>query len=242
MAKLLKSPDTMKKVQAEVRKIIGKKMKVKEEDIQQMEYLKCVIKEALRLHPPVPLLIPRESVTSTQIKEYTIPAKTRVYINVWAIQRDPMLWDKADEFIPKRFIGSTIDFTGQDFELVPIGLGRRSCPGVLFGIAVVELALANLLEGFRLSREKESRGRVEVLALVESMGQSSPKSTVPSRDQIDPGLSKPWAQCMPLFTLVREQMLPHHLRAFCLRVPPALSGNGGPPTGWPGAVVVREGW
>ncbi|KAK9082677.1 hypothetical protein Scep_029148 [Stephania cephalantha] len=145
MAELLKSPDTMKKAQAEVRKIVGKKMKVKEEDIQQMEYLKCVIKEALRLHPPVPLLIPRESVTSTQIKEYTIPSKTRVYINVWAIQRDPVLWDKADEFIPERFIESTIDFRGQDFELVPFGSGRRSCPGVSFGIAVVELALANLL-------------------------------------------------------------------------------------------------
>ncbi|KAK9146067.1 hypothetical protein Sjap_005970 [Stephania japonica] len=139
MAELLKSPDTMMKAQAEVRKIVGKKVKVKEEDIQQMEYFKCVIKEALRLHPPLPLLIGRESVTSTQIKEYTIPAKTRVYINAWAIQRDPVLWDKADEFIPERFIGSTIDFTGQDFELVPFGSGRRSCPGVSFGIAVVSL-------------------------------------------------------------------------------------------------------
>ncbi|KAK9088010.1 hypothetical protein Syun_030404 [Stephania yunnanensis] len=148
MAELLKSPDTMKKAQAEVRRIVGKKSKVKEEDIQQMEYLKCVIKEALRLHPPVPLLIPRESVTSTQIQEYTIPSKTRVYINVWAIQRDPMLREKAEEFIPERFIGSTIDFRGQDFELVPFGSGRRSCPGVSFGIAVVELALANLLYWF----------------------------------------------------------------------------------------------
>ncbi|KAK9146060.1 hypothetical protein Sjap_005966 [Stephania japonica] len=148
MAELLKSPNTMKKVQAEVRQIVGKKMRVQEEDIQQMEYFKCVIKEALRLHPPGPLLVPRESVTSTQIEGYGIPPKTRLYINVWAIQRDPMLWDRADEFVPERFSESTLDFRGQNFEFLPFGSGRRSCPGMSFGIAVVELALANLLYWF----------------------------------------------------------------------------------------------
>ncbi|KAK9146064.1 hypothetical protein Sjap_005967 [Stephania japonica] len=59
IAELLKSPNTMKRAQAEVRRIVGKKSKVQEEDIQQMDYFKCVIKETLRLHPPAPLLVPR---------------------------------------------------------------------------------------------------------------------------------------------------------------------------------------
>ncbi|KAK9088013.1 hypothetical protein Syun_030407 [Stephania yunnanensis] len=168
MAELVKNPNTMKKVQAEVRQIVGNTMKVKEEDIQQMEYFKCVIKEALRLHPPGPLLVPRESGTSTQIGGYTIPRKTRVYINAWAIQRDPMKWEKAEEFIPERFSESSVDFKGQDFELVPFGSGRRSCPGMSFGIAVVELALANLLYWF--DWELPNGELKEMLDMSESFG------------------------------------------------------------------------
>ncbi|KAK9088011.1 hypothetical protein Syun_030405 [Stephania yunnanensis] len=168
MAELLKSPNKMKKAQEEVRRIVGKKPKVQEEDIQEMEYLKCVIKETLRLHPSGPLLLPRESITSTEINGYTIPPKTRVYINAWAIQRDPMTWDKAEEFIPERFSESTVDFKGQDFELVPFGSGRRSCPGMSFGIAVVELALANLLYWF--DWELPNGELKEMLDMTESFG------------------------------------------------------------------------
>ncbi|KAK9088009.1 hypothetical protein Syun_030403 [Stephania yunnanensis] len=170
MAELVKNPNTMKKAQAEVRKIVGKKRKVQEEDIQQMEYLKCVIKETLRLHSPGPLLVPRESVTSTQIEGYTIPPKTRLYINAWAIQRDPMKWDRADEFVPERFSESTIDFRGQDFEYLPFGSGRRGCPGMSFAIAVVELALAKLLYWF--DWELPNGELKEMLDMTESFGLS----------------------------------------------------------------------
>ncbi|KAK9088014.1 hypothetical protein Syun_030408 [Stephania yunnanensis] len=96
------------------------------------------------------------------------PPKTRVYINAWAIQRDPMTWDKAEEFIPERFSESTVDFKGQDFELVPFGSGRRSCPGMSFGIAVVELALANLLYWF--DWELPNGELKEMLDMSESFG------------------------------------------------------------------------
>ncbi|KAK9119875.1 hypothetical protein Scep_017968 [Stephania cephalantha] len=148
MAELIKNPKQMKKVQEEVRRVVGKKKKVEERDIQHIDYLKCIVKETLRLHAPVPTLVPREAITSTTINGYHIPAKTRVFINAWAIQRDSKVWDRAEEFIPERFLSTSIDFKGHDFEFIPFGSGRRSCPGVAFGLSVVELVLANLLYWF----------------------------------------------------------------------------------------------
>ncbi|KAK9119876.1 hypothetical protein Scep_017969 [Stephania cephalantha] len=149
MAELIKSPNAMKKVQGEVRGVVGEKMKVEEDDIQRMDYLKCVIKETLRLHAPVPTLLPREAITSATVNGYYIPAKTKVFINAWAIQRDPEVWERAEEFVPERFLCSGgIDFKCQDFDFIPFGSGRRSCPGVAFGLSFVEVALASLLYWF----------------------------------------------------------------------------------------------
>lgn len=68
MTELMRNPTTMKKVQEEVITIIGNKRKIEVEDIQKMEYMQCVIKESLRLHPPIPLLIPRETTADVEIE------------------------------------------------------------------------------------------------------------------------------------------------------------------------------
>ena len=148
MAELVRNPRVMKKAQEEVRRIVGEKAKVETDDIHQMEYLRCVVKETLRLHPPAPLLSPRETTTSVQIGGYEIPAKTRVLINAWAIQRDPRSWDKPEEFIPERFEKNPVDFNGQDFHFCPFGIGRRRCPGMAFGLVNIEYLIANLLYWF----------------------------------------------------------------------------------------------
>jgi cytochrome P450 len=107
-----------------------------------------VIRETLRLHPPVSLLLPRECREPCTIDGYEIPIKTKVIINVWAIGRDPAYWHDVESFIPERFDNSSIDFKGTYFEYIPFGAGRRMCPGVLFGVANVELPLARLLYQF----------------------------------------------------------------------------------------------
>ncbi|MBA0696883.1 hypothetical protein Goari_003403 [Gossypium aridum] len=148
MAELLKHPNAMKKVQEEVKNVVGNKSKVDMEDISKMEYLKCVIKETLRLHPVAPLLAPRRTSASVKLGDYHIPSDTTVLINAWAIQRDPKWWEKPEEFIPERFENSSIDFKGQDFQLIPFGFGRKGCPGMPFGVASVEYVMANLLYWF----------------------------------------------------------------------------------------------
>ena len=148
MAELVKNPITMKKAQEEVRRVVGHKSKVEESDINKMDYLKWVVKEALRLHPPAPLLAPRETSSDVKLKGYDIRAKTTVHVNAWAIHRDPEFWESPEEFIPERHDNSQVHFKGQDFQYIPFGFGRRGCPGMTFGLASVEYVLANLLYCF----------------------------------------------------------------------------------------------
>ena len=148
MTELARNPRIMKKAQVEVRNSIGKKGKVTEGDVDQLHYLKMVVKETLRLHPPVPLLLPRETMSHFEINGYHIYPKTQVQVNFWAIGRDPNLWKNPEEFLPERFMDNSVDFRGQHFELLPFGAGRRICPGMYMAIATVELALANLLYRF----------------------------------------------------------------------------------------------
>ncbi|KAL5564940.1 hypothetical protein UlMin_028104 [Ulmus minor] len=148
MAELVRNPSVLKKTQEEVRRVVGKKTKVDVNDISSMTYLKCVIKESLRIHPTVPLLVPRETTTSVQIGGYHIPAKTRVVINAFAIQRDPSVWEKPEEFLPERFESNPLDFKGQHYQFIPFGFGRRQCPGLTFGIATIEYLVSNLLYWF----------------------------------------------------------------------------------------------
>ncbi|XP_021612943.1 cytochrome P450 83B1-like [Manihot esculenta] len=100
MSFLMKNPKTMKKVQDEIRSLIGKKGFVDEDDIQQLPCLKAVVKEMMRLQPTVALLVPRETVHKCTLGEYEIAEKTLVYVNAWPIGRDPEAWEKPLEFCP----------------------------------------------------------------------------------------------------------------------------------------------
>ncbi|KAL0385016.1 UNVERIFIED_CONTAM: cytochrome [Sesamum radiatum] len=149
MTALMKNPSVRKKAQAEIRQqLAGKKELIDEDDIVKLPYLRAVIKETFRLYPPAPLLAPRETIEKCSINCYEIQRGTLVYINAWAIARDPKIWKNPDEFIPERFLDSEIDVRGHHTEVIPFGIGRRGCPAMLMGMAEVELGLANLLYSF----------------------------------------------------------------------------------------------
>lgn len=148
MTALIKNPSEMKKLQAEIREIVGKKGKVEEKELHNLPYLKAVVKETLRLYPPAPIPAPRETTDSCIIEGYKIDPKTTVYFNVWAIARDPEYWENPNEFLPERFMCSNVDVLGHNFEVLPFGAGRRGCPGISFGLVAVQLAVANLCYSF----------------------------------------------------------------------------------------------
>ncbi|XP_021889584.1 cytochrome P450 71B34-like [Carica papaya] len=134
-------------------------LKVNEDDVGKLEYLNMVVKETWRLHPPAPLLVPIEVMSLVEVNGYKIYPKTRIHVNVWAIERDPQIWKDPEEFLLDRFAGSPIDFNGQHFQLLPFSGGCRICPDINMTITLVQLTLANLLHCFdwklleRLSKE-----------------------------------------------------------------------------------------
>ncbi|XP_010476295.1 PREDICTED: cytochrome P450 71B2-like isoform X1 [Camelina sativa] len=159
MTELVRNPKAMKRVQENIRATLGvKRERITEEDVGKVDYLKHVIKETFRLHPPAPFLVPRETMSHIKIQGYDIPPKTQIHINAWTIGRDPKRWTDPEDFIPERFENSSVDFRGQHFDLLPFGSGRRICPAMSMAIATVELGLMNLLYYFDWSMPDGMKG------------------------------------------------------------------------------------
>jgi ferulate-5-hydroxylase len=148
MTELMRSPDDLKRVQQELEEVVGLDRRVEESDFDKLTYLKCCLKETLRLHPPIPLLL-HETAEEAVVTGYRIPAKSRVMINVWAIGRDKNSWEDAETFKPSRFLKDRVpDFKGSNFEFLPFGSGRRSCPGMQLGLYALDISVAHLLHCF----------------------------------------------------------------------------------------------
>jgi cytochrome P450 len=168
MSELIKNPQIMQKAQAEVRGVYNEKGYVDEPNLHKLTYLKSIIKETMRLHTPVPLLLPRQCNEKCKINGYEIPAKCKVIVNAWSIGRDSRFWIKGEKFVPERFINSSVDYKGVDFEFIPFGAGRRICPGMAFGIANLEISLANLL--YHFDWKMLNGDKADQLEMTESFG------------------------------------------------------------------------
>lgn len=154
LKELINHPTAMDKARKEIDSVIGKDRIAKESDITNLPYLQAVVKETLRLHPPGPLMA-RESSGNCSIAGYNIPANTRVFINVWALGRDPEYWENPLGFQPERFMRekesgtkSQLDVRGQNYHLLPFGSGRRGCPAVSLALNVVQTSLAAMIQCF----------------------------------------------------------------------------------------------
>ncbi|XP_022766492.1 cytochrome P450 CYP82D47-like isoform X2 [Durio zibethinus] len=150
---LLNNLHWLRKVQDELDIHVGKQRLVNESDLSKLEYLQAVVKETLRLHPPV-LLYPRLCSDEIVVSGYHVPRGCWIFLNLFKIQTDPGVWSDPLEFKPERFLTTHKDFDvggDQYFELIPFGFGRRVCPGMSFGLQMVHLTLASLLQAFDIS-------------------------------------------------------------------------------------------
>ncbi|KAL7155167.1 hypothetical protein ABFS83_03G057300 [Erythranthe nasuta] len=129
---------------------VGRERQVRVSDVENLVYIKSIIKETLRLCPPTALPAPRESVEDCTVAGYHVPAGTRLFVNIWKLHRDQRVWPEPLEFKPERFLTThkEVDVRGNHFELLPFGGGRRVCPGIAFALQMSEYALASLLHGF----------------------------------------------------------------------------------------------
>ncbi|KAK6942390.1 Cytochrome P450 [Dillenia turbinata] len=151
MHELLLHPDTMSKAREELQAKQGTGMQqgqLRELEALQLPYLQAIIKETLRLHVPIPFLVPHRSECEVKIKDYIIPKDTQILVNAWAMARDPNEWEKPNNFTPERFLGSGLDFKGRDYSYLPFGSGRRMCPGMPLAQRSVGFILGALLLNF----------------------------------------------------------------------------------------------
>uniref|UniRef100_A0A803LNK2 Cytochrome P450 n=2 Tax=Chenopodium quinoa TaxID=63459 RepID=A0A803LNK2_CHEQI len=171
---LLNHPKALKAAQEEIDQQVGKQRWVEESDIPSLPYLQVIIKETLRMYPPSPLAGPREVLEDCHIGGHLVSKGTRVIVDIWKVHRDPRVWAGPDEFRPERFFDEhiNIDFRGQSYEYIPFSAGRRACPGMNFGLLVVQLSLARLVQGFDLRTE----GGAPV-DMSEGLGLAIPKAT-----------------------------------------------------------------
>ncbi|CAI9104380.1 OLC1v1003038C1 [Oldenlandia corymbosa var. corymbosa] len=169
LAELINHPDIMKRAMKEIDSVVGNARLVDESDVVNLPYLQAIAKETLRLHPPA-TIIKRESSEACEIGGYHIPAKTRLFINVWAIGRDPDHWEDPLQFCPERFlrdesgngIESQTDVRGQHFHYLPFGSGRRGCPGSTLGLQVMQTCLAAMIQRFEWKIVGEEKGELDM--------------------------------------------------------------------------------
>nr|ACZ63205.1 flavonoid 3',5'-hydroxylase [Vinca major] len=151
LSEMLRNPSILKRAQQEMDQIIGRNRRLVESDISRLPYLQAICKETFRKHPSTPLNLPRIATEACEVNGYYIPKGTRLSVNIWAIGRDPDVWENPLEFNPDRFLSgknARIDPRGNDFELIPFGAGRRICAGTRMGILLVEYILGTLVHSF----------------------------------------------------------------------------------------------
>uniref|UniRef100_A0A5B6ZLY0 Uncharacterized protein n=1 Tax=Davidia involucrata TaxID=16924 RepID=A0A5B6ZLY0_DAVIN len=175
LARMVLHPDVQSRVHDELDKVVGRSRAVTESDIRMMVYLRAVVKEVLRLHPPGPLLSwARLAITDTRVDGNEVPMGTTAMVNMWAITRDPEVWADPLAFKPERFVvnweaeGEVEYFSilGSDLRLAPFGSGRRTCPGKTLGFTTVSFWVATLLHEFEWGPSDESSVNLsEVLRL-----------------------------------------------------------------------------
>nr|AFR67330.1 flavonoid-3',5'-hydroxylase [Platycodon grandiflorus] len=151
LTEMLNNPRILNRAQEEMDQVIGRNRRLEESDIPKLPYLKAICKETFRKHPSTPLNLPRVSSEACQVDGFYVPKNTRLIVNIWAIGRDPNVWENPLDFTPERFLSgkyANIDPRGNNFELIPFGAGRRICAGARMGIGMVEYILGTLVHSF----------------------------------------------------------------------------------------------
>ncbi|KAK9668784.1 hypothetical protein RND81_13G086300 [Saponaria officinalis] len=148
LAAMLKDQRILNLLRQEIDSVVGKSRMVQESDFPKLPYLDMVVKETLRLYPGAPLLLPRESIEDVVISGYKIPKKSRLIVNFWGMARDRIVWgENAEEFYPERFKNG-VNGSGQHFEYIPFGAGRRICAGEYLGTVTVKIVVARMVHCF----------------------------------------------------------------------------------------------
>ncbi|CAL0312074.1 unnamed protein product [Lupinus luteus] len=182
LAELINNPRVFQKAREEIDSVVGKDKLVDEADVQNLPYIRAIVKETFRMHPPLPV-VKRKCVQDCEINGYVIPEGALILFNVWAVGRDPKYWQSPSEFRPERFLDTAtdpVDLRGQHFQLLPFGSGRRMCPGVNLATSGMATLLASVIQCFDLQpvgpQGQVLKGKDAKVSMAESFGLTVPRS------------------------------------------------------------------
>ncbi|CAL1400611.1 unnamed protein product [Linum trigynum] len=176
LAELINHPQLLTKARQEIDRVVGSDRLVQESDAPNLPYVQAIIKETFRLHPTIPM-IARKSSRECHVNGYTIPTETLLFVNMWSIGRDPNNWpDRTLEFWPDRFVRSDVDITGQHFQLLPFGSGRRSCPGMPLALRQLPTVLAAMIQCFDWKVKGVDGGDAGLVSMDERPGLTVPRA------------------------------------------------------------------
>ncbi|XP_027067045.1 cytochrome P450 CYP73A100-like [Coffea arabica] len=174
IAELVNHPHVQDKIRDEISDIL-KGRPVAESNLHELPYLQATVNETLRLHTPIPLLVPHMNLEEAKLRNYTIPKESKVVVNAWWLANNPAWWKSPHEFRPERFLqeenGTEAAVAGGkvDFRYLPFGMGRRSCPGIILALPILGLIIAKLVTEF----EMQAPPGVEKIDVREKGGQFS---------------------------------------------------------------------
>lgn len=155
IAELVNHPTVQNKIREEISKVL-KGQPVTESNLHELPYLQATVKEVLRLHTPIPLLVPHMNLEEAKLGSYTIPKESKVVVNAWWLANNPSWWKNPEEFRPERFMEEEHETDAVaggkvDFRFLPFGVGRRSCPGIILALPILGLVIAKLVTNFQMN-------------------------------------------------------------------------------------------
>jgi len=157
-------PDVQEKAFEEIQKICGNSTDISLEQLGQLKYLECCIKETLRIYPSVPI-IARRLGSDANIGGHFIPADTQILLNIYLIHRDSAYWKDPEVFDPDRFLPE--NSKGRHaYAYVPFSAGSRNCIGQRFALLEEKTVLCWILRNFKiqsLKRRDQLRHKTELI-------------------------------------------------------------------------------
>ncbi|KMZ73659.1 cinnamic acid 4-hydroxylase [Zostera marina] len=156
VAELVNHPEIQTKLRKEIKDVLGNEIPLTESSLQKLPYLQAVVKETLRLHSPIPLLVPHMNLEEGKLGGYTIPKESKVIVNSWWLANNPEWWNNPKEFRPERFMEEENEVEalatgkGADFRYLPFGVGRRSCPGIILALPLLGLIVGKMVSNFEM--------------------------------------------------------------------------------------------
>ncbi|CAN6466347.1 unnamed protein product [Victoria cruziana] len=157
MANLVKNPEIQAKLYQEIASVVSNDQELSEEHLLQMPYLKAVIMETLRRHPPGHFVLPHAVLKDdASLGGYVIPKNATINFMTGEMGLDEKVWKDPLEFRPERFLaggdGEDVDITGsREIKMMPFGAGRRICPGLGLAMLHLQYFAANLVREFEWS-------------------------------------------------------------------------------------------